>query len=151
MFAFLDDDQVDGFVNRALEEIKWGGLGTICLNTKCDSFNSNTFYHRDTKLCPCCGSELAPHDLTAQEWLTDSEAVIEHTYMDGKCTGGILHMPYPVSIDLNAGVLVADYKTKRVVKPIEQDWMDLHGYVKSLGSKLKPIDSFDNSLEGAAA
>ena len=157
MYVFLDDDQVDGFVNRALEDINWGGLGKICLNTKCDSYKDNKLYHRDTKICPCCGSELAIHDLTAPEWLTESEAVIEHTYMDGKCTGGILHMPYPVSIDLNAGILVAQYKTKQVVKQIEQDWMDLYDYVKRLGAKLKPVDSreditcIDDLLKGAAA
>lgn len=109
------------------------------------------------KLCPSCGSELVLHDLTAQEWLTDSEAVIEHTYMEGKCTGGILHMPYPVSIDLNAGILVAQYKTKQVVKHLAQDWMNLHSYVKMVGSKLKPSDSseditcIDDLLKGAAA
>ena len=151
MYVFLDDDQVDGFINRALEDINWGGLGKICLNEKCDEFKTDTFFHRDIKLCPSCGSELAVHDLTAPEWLTEQESVIEHTYMDGACTGGILHMPYPVSIDLNAGILVAQYKKKQVVKQLEQDWMDLHGYVKILGSKPKPIDSSDNPLEGAAA
>ena len=151
MYVFLDDDQVDGFLARTLEEINWGGLGTICLNTKCDSYKSDKFYHRDTKLCPSCGSELALHDLTAKEWLEDSEALIEHTYMDGKCTGGLVHMPYPVTIDLNMGAVFAEYKKKRVAKAIEQDWMDLHGYVKSLGSKLTPINSFDEPLEGAAA
>ena len=151
MYAFLDDDQVDGYLERTLEELNWGAMGKVCLNTDCDSHNDQKYYHKDKKLCPCCKHELAIHDLTAEEYLEDTEALIEHTYINNECTGGILHMPYPITVDLNMGAVIAEYKTKRVVKPIQQDWMHVHAYVKALGSKSGKIKSLGEIIKGEAA